>query len=425
MKNQTRRRFLQSTIGTSLAVGIDARVPRSLVAAAETESQSNEKILVVVQLSGGNDGLNTVIPYADENYRKLRPTLAVPIAEAIKIDDHVALHPSLDGMASLMDDGLCTIVQGVGYDNPNRSHFESMDIWHSCRRKGQSRSDGWIGRFLDANRKMTSGAVPALHFGSGQQPVALLAREVRVPSVQSLDEFRLKSDRAEAFRELVQQLASASGPAESNAQNDLVASQAGANDLLGFVQSSTAAALVASDQVEQALDSYDVDTKYPDTELASKLSIIARLIDSDIGARIYYVELDGFDTHAEQGESHAVLLRQWSDAVTAFVRDTAQHGHGERVCVMTFSEFGRRVEENASRGTDHGAAAPLFLAGGGLAAPLFGDQPSLVDLVDGDLKHSIDFRQVYSTLVNDWLSADAKQVVGSGFELLPLFRSHS
>lgn len=425
MKNQSRRRFLQSTIGASLVVGIDARVPWSLVAAAERDARSNDNILVVVQLSGGNDGLNTVVPYADESYRKLRPTLAVPTAEALKINEHVALHPSLDGMASLLDDGLCTIVQGVGYDNPNRSHFESMDIWHSCRRKGQSRSDGWIGRFLDANQAISGGAVPALHFGSGQQPVALLARDVRVPSVQSIDEFRLKSDREEAFRDLVQQLASTPGREDSSVTNETVAPPSVANDLLGFVQSSTSAALVASEQVEQALDTYDVDTKYPDSELANKLSIIARLIDSDIGARIYYVELDGFDTHAEQGESHAVLLRQWSDAITAFVRDTAQHGHGERVCTMTFSEFGRRVEENASRGTDHGAAAPLFLAGGGLASPLYGEQPSLEDLVDGDLKHSIDFRQVYSTLVNDWLSADAKQVVGSKYDLLPLFRSQS
>lgn len=407
---RNRRGFLRNALGVSLGtstlVGIDAIAPRFLLQAAKASGQASESILVVVQLSGGNDGLNTVIPFRDDEYRKQRPELSIGEGEVLGLTEDLGLHPAMRGFADLHEDGLLTIVQGVGYDQPNRSHFESMDIWHTCHRKTETRLDGWLGRFLEI--AAPDGDVPALHFGRNQQPLALHSRQLRVPSVQSLDEFRLKGANRVEFRQLIEELAE---PANSREEDDL----------LGFIETSTSSALVASRQVEHALKSYTSSFSYPETELAKKLSIVAQLIDSGLSTRIYYVELDGFDTHAAQAETHAILLKEWSDAVSTFVRDVTEHGHGDRVCVMSFSEFGRRVSENASGGTDHGAAAPMLLAGGGLQAGITGAQPSLTDLVDGDLKHSVDFRRVYAAVLRDWLLADPTEVIGGDFSPLSIF----
>ncbi len=402
-----RRRFIQSSLGASLVVGVDSAAPNFLLRAAENSRPGDETILVVVQLSGGNDGLNTVIPFADDAYRERRPTLAIPSSDVLKLTDVAGLHPALRPMADLFEDGLLSIIQGIGYANPNRSHFESMDIWHTCRRKDEPRSHGWLGRFLDGHATGAGGDVPAIHFGHGQQPLALAARDVRVPSVKALDEFKLKSQRQEAFRSLIEELASA--PARQT------------SDLLSFVQSSTSAALVASKRVEEASQDYATSVDYPETELARKLRIVAQLIDSGLATRIYYVELDGFDTHAQQADTHSILLREWGGAVSSFVRDVSDHGHADRVCVMSFSEFGRRVSENASGGTDHGAAAPLFLAGGGLKPGFHGEQPSLTDLEDGDLKYHTDFRQVYASILDDWLGVAPEPILGQDFPPLGIF----
>ncbi len=401
-----RRRFLRTSLGASLAVGVHARVPKFLLRAAEASSQNSERILVVVQLSGGNDGLNTVVPYANDIYQRSRPKLALGKSQVVKIDDEIGLHPELTGMRELLEQGRLTIVQGVGYEQPNRSHFESMDIWHTCQRKQEKRIDGWLGRFLDQASSasgLSGGDVSALHFGRNQQPFALAARNIRVPSVTSLDEFQLRGSDREALRQLISSL-----PTQ-------------VNDLLSFVQSSTSAAMVASQRVAQASQGYKSETKYPESALAEKLRVVAQLIDSGFSTRIYYVELDGFDTHAQQAVAHGLLLKEWSGAVTAFINDLQTHGHAERVCVMNFSEFGRRLAENASEGTDHGAAAPMFLCGGGVQAGLVGSQPSLADLVDGDIQYSIDFRQVYATVLRRWLGADATQILGAEYADLPLF----
>lgn len=407
--SNSRRRFLKATVGSSLVVGVDAYVPSCLLRAAENAKHSSDKVLVVVQLSGGNDGLNTVIPIADDEYRKARPSLAIGKDQAAKLNHESALHPSLSDLADLFEDGLMSIVHGVGYERPNRSHFESMDIWHTCQRKNEQRSNGWLGRFLDSNANASGGDVPALHFGREKQPLALAAKDVRVPSVKSLDEFRLKADDPRSFEELIRKLS-------TNRASSVVE-----NDLLSFVQASTSSALVASKRVNDARTSYQAKQKYPETRLAKKLSIVAQLIDAELATRIYYVELGGFDTHSAQANTHAILLREWGEAVSAFVRDISEHGHLDRVNVMTFSEFGRRVAENASGGTDHGAAAPVFFAGGGLKDSIIGEQPSLEDLQDGDLKYAIDFRQVYSTVLNDWLKSDAEAIVGDKYPSLALF----
>lgn len=394
----TRRDFLRTTLRASAVLSIGAAAPRFLLKAAAAEAEpSADTVLVVVQLSGGNDGLNTVIPFGDDVYRKSRPKLAVPADRVLRLDDRLGLHPEMTGLRDLFEKGRLAVVQGVGYPEPNRSHFESMDIWHTCRRKAERRNDGWLGRYLDAAVRDRGGDSPALHLGEEAQPLALAAQDVRVPSIRSVDRFRLEADDPR-LKEAIAALAAADRPA--------------GNDLLGFVSASTAGALDASRRVESARGGYEPKAEYPDNALASKLKTVAQLIDAGLGTRVYYVTLDGFDTHAQQPGAHAALLGQLSGAVHAFIHDVDGHGHGKRVLLMSFSEFGRRVEENASEGTDHGTAGPMFLAGAGVRPGLIGAYPALTDLEDGDLKFHTDFRQVYAAVLEKWLRWPSVPVLG-------------
>jgi uncharacterized protein (DUF1501 family) len=405
----TRRNFLKTSIGTSAVVSLGAAAPQFLLQACAADSKpKNESILVVVQLSGGNDGLNTVAPFTESAYRKARPSLAVRPQDVLKIDRSFGFHPAAQGFADLLERNQLAIVQGVGYANPNRSHFESMDIWHTCRRKTAVRNDGWLGRFLDESQKGKALDLPALHLGREKQPLALVSRNIRVPSVTSLDRFRLKGNSG-GLRKVIAEIGSAS--------------KAPGDDLLGFVQSSTGSALSASEKIEAASGSYKTGISYPETGLAKKLKTVAQLIDSGLKTRIYYVTLDGFDTHSRQGQAHAALLREVSTALDAFIRDLNEHGHGDRVLALTFSEFGRRLQENASKGTDHGAAAPAFLAGNRVKPGLIGKHPSLGDLKDGDVKFHTDFRQVYATVLDGWLGVDSKPILGGQFDPVAALKS--
>ncbi|MBC8352878.1 MAG: DUF1501 domain-containing protein [Planctomycetes bacterium] len=393
-----RRDFLKTTLGTSAVVSLGATVPGFLRHAAAASTNEKETVLVVVQMSGGNDGLNTVIPYSDPAYRSSRPKLAIPESDVLKIDDALGFHPAARGLADLLEDDRLAIVQGVGYENPNRSHFESMDIWHTCQRKTDTRTTGWLGRYLDLSQAENSGASSAFHLGHEKQPFALTAEDVRVPSIDSLDGFRLNDGGDENVRSTISKLAATTAK-ESDS-------------ILGFLQSTTTVALSASKRVEEASRDYKTPVNYPESDLATKLKTVAQLIDAGLGTRVYYVTLDGFDTHSQQPAAHAVLLGQLGDAVSSFLNDVKHHGHDDRVTVLAFSEFGRRVKENASDGTDHGAAAPAFLAGSKVRAGLIGDHPSLTDLEDGDLKFHTDFRQVYATVLESWLGWSSKSVLG-------------
>lgn len=410
MWNTSRRAFVSgvstAAIGSGL-VSLSPLAPRFLLeSAALGAERPGDNILVVVQLSGGNDGLNTIIPFKDENYRRLRSSLAIDKSQVLKIDDSHGFHPALGGLAKLLEAGRLGIVQGVGYPNPNRSHFESMDIWHTAHTKVDKRQGGWLGRALDSQKtqlgKLRDAA--ALHLGDEAQPLALVAREVAVPSIRSLDRFKLDTGNDPARRSMIETATQLPRSASS--------------DLLKFVQTSSTAALAASERMEAAARRYKTSTAYPDTSLAGKLKSIAQLIDAGIGTRVYYVALDGFDTHSNQAAAHEGLLRQLGDAVSAFTADLVEHGHGDRVLTMIFSEFGRRVKANASRGTDHGAAAPLLLAGAKAKPGLIGKHPSLTDLDDGDLKHHTDFRSVYAALLEKWLGWPAGPVLGEMFEPL-------
>jgi uncharacterized protein (DUF1501 family) len=388
---------------------LSGAVPKFLAQAAAAESNGmKDTILVVVQLTGGNDGLNTVVPFNHDGYRKARPKLAIPATDVLKINESLGLHPSAKGLSKLLEAGKLAIVQGVGYPNPNRSHFESMDIWQTCQRKGTPRSTGWLGRFLDASHRPTDIDAPAVHVGPEKQPLALAAENVRVPSFASPESFRLNDTDNGKLRAAIRELAN-----RGEGQSD---------PLLNFVQSSTQSALATSDRIAEALRDHHTPINYPESALAKHLKTIAQLIDAELKTRVYYVELDGFDTHSQQPAAHAALLQQLGDAMRAFVDDVEHCGHGKRTLVMTFSEFGRRVAENASQGTDHGAAAPMFLAGTRVRAGLVGEHPNLDELEDGDVTFHTDFRQVYATLLELWLGWSSKSVLGGTFKPIDTLR---
>jgi uncharacterized protein (DUF1501 family) len=283
-----------------------------------------------------------------------------------------------------------------------------MDIWQTCQRKGNPRTTGWLGRFLDASQQATDVDAPAIHVGFEKQPLALAAEKVRVPSFASPESFRFQDGGSRQLRESIHALVSRDKE------------QSGS--LLGFMQSSTTSALATSERIAEAVRDYRTPIAYPESALATRLKTVAQLIDAELKTRIYYVELDGFDTHSQQAAAHSALLQQLSGAIRAFVEDVAHHGHGDRTLVMSFSEFGRRVAENASEGTDHGAAAPMFLAGAKVRAGLVGEHPSLDELDDGDLKYQIDFRQVYATLLERWIGCSSKSVLGEDFESIDVLK---
>jgi uncharacterized protein (DUF1501 family) len=407
----TRREFLTH----STLLGFGATVPTflgqsALATATADKPGAKDTVLVVVQLTGGNDGLNTVIPFQDEHYRKLRPNIAIPKDQVKKITAELGLHPAMGELAKLYtDDAAVCVVQGVGYPNPNQSHFRSMDIWQAAS-MAETLKDGWIGRAIKAK------PVPAFHLTSNNEaaPLALAGAPIRVPSVGSLDDFKLKTAAASG----------ADGAAQKGVITGVADASAGTNGLIDFVSRTQLNTYASSEKLAQLGNNYQPKVPYPTTALGNKLKLAAQLIDGGIGARIFYVSIDGFDTHAGQGAAtgaHANLLQQVSDGIAAFYRDLAGRGHKDRLAVMTFSEFGRRAHENGSKGTDHGSGAPMFLVGGGIKAGVVGEHPSLTKLEEGNLIHSTDFRSVYAAILDQWLGVDSKAVLGGEHKRVELF----
>jgi uncharacterized protein (DUF1501 family) len=409
-----RRDFLKSSLAASTLVSMGAStVPgflsRSAAAAADTKN--NERILVVVQLLGGNDGLNTVVPHGMDGYVKYRRGLRLPSSQVHKITKEIGLHPGMSGMSKLIEDGRLAVVQGVGYPNPDRSHFRSMEIWETARTEAGAVETGWLGRALEANPAAPGADIPALHVGTRSLPLAYRSKKTQVPSLERLDQYRLQVAGDDAAKR-----------AARAAIDDVARMERGSDDpLLGFLRRSTLAAYDSSKRLEQ-LAQGSANTKYPNFGLARRLELIAKIIKAGFGTRIYYTSLDGFDTHANQLVTHAGLLTELSDSVAAFHSDLSGAGQADRVAVLSFSEFGRRVAENASAGTDHGAAAPVFVVGPLAQAGLVGEHPSFDKLDDGDLIQHTDFRRVYAALLENWLGMPATPITGAGFEPLPLFK---
>jgi uncharacterized protein (DUF1501 family) len=367
-------------------------------------------VLVVVQLSGGNDGLNSVVPYADDEYAKHRTTLRLTGRDVLKIDDHLGFHPALAEYKRLFDQGLASVVQGVGYPKSNRNHPEAARDWQTARPGDHNWPTGWVGQIAD---QFPAPTIPAAFVGPIAPPVALTAERAIIPAFRTNDGTSLLRGSG---------IPAATGTEPDRDKN--VAPTAVEN-LLDYVRT-TASVAGEHSRTLQSVTSHT--GKYPNTQLAHDLRIIANLIRAEIGYRILYTELGGgeiggFDNHAGQKDNHAALLRQFGDAVAAFMDDLHRDGLADRVLLMTISEFGRSLAENGRRGTDHGAAAPIFLAGGKLKPGLIGAHPDLRNLDNGAPRHHTDFRSVYATAFASWLGLDAATIIGKKFEPVELFRS--
>ena len=392
-----RRQFLQRSALMSLAPWIPAFLPATLRAA---DAGKDDRILVIIQLDGGNDGLNTVIPYKDENYTKQRRELRIPAQDVLKLNDSIGLNPGMRDAADLFHGGRFTIVQGVGYPNPNRSHFESMSIWQHARLASpQHDANGWLGRAVDALPKRSPAVADAVFVGNEAIPVALLGRRVNAISLERESDLALLSPSAAP-------LTPASG-----------------DDLRAFVTRIQEESFQAARRLDQEKSKDRTSAAYPATGLAQHLQLVSRLIKLGTGTRVFYTAQGGYDTHSNQAYAHRLLLNEFSGAVGAFLNDLKAAKLAERVLVMAFSEFGRRVKENGSAGTDHGSAGPVFLAGSSVRDGLVGDHPSLIDLDQGDLKMSIDFRSVYASILKDWLGIDAISVLGKTFPAVSLLKA--
>ncbi len=422
-KAYTRRAFLARGITlASGAVTIPYFLQKSGVVLAQSSMMNptgagvpTDRILVVVQLAGGNDGLNTVIPFAMDEYYRERAGMSIGRNEALRLYEQrdLGLHPALTGLKSLFDDGMLTVVQGVGYPNPNRSHFTSTDIWQTADPRGTG--EGWLGRYFDnqcaGSPDADAGAGLAGHAGVSigrDAPLAMQGRLYQPVSFESEELFRWSGSEmdpamAEAYDEIM--------------KGELDSSVDESNPTAAFLTRTAMDARIASDRIIGAVRASS-GGNYPRTGLGRQLAMIASMIRAGLETRVYYATLGGFDTHAGQGGvqgQHANLLRQLGDAMRAFYTDLKEQGNDGRVLSMTFSEFGRRVKRNASNGTDHGAAAPLFLMGPMVRAGIHGDHSSLTDLDDGDLKYHTDFRRVYATVLEEWLKADSRAVLGGRF----------
>jgi len=375
-----------------------------------------DRILVVVQLGGGNDGLNTVIPFGHDEYHRRRPNIRIDGRQALRIAeaDGLGLHPNLGGLKSLHDDGLLCTIQGVGYPNPNRSHFTSMDIWQSGDPRNPN-AQGWIGRYFDNACRGTPFPDPAINIGR-EAPKALTGTLHAPISFESEELFRWIGEDVHpalepTYRDLAKQ-PGGSGTAPTRGRDETQ---------LEFLTRTTLDAQVASDRIRAAVREQPL-VNYPGNPLAQQLRMVAAMIRAGLPTQVYYVNLGGFDTHAGQPGQHANLMNAVGSSLRAFQSELQRLGVEDHVLTMTFSEFGRRVGENASRGTDHGTAAPMFLIGSNVKPGFANPHPSLTDLDGGDLKYDIDFRRIYAAILEDWFRTDSEAVLGGNFRKAPVLK---
>ena len=410
IKIATRRDFLTQGLGV---VGVGATLPNFLVqsALAGPQAASDDRVLVVVQLSGGHDGLSAVVPYGDDGYGRNRKATRIQEKEVLKIDDYLGLHPNLTAFKDLLDQEAFAVVQGVGYPDPNLSHFSSMDIWHLGDNKAKTNSSatesryGWIGKYCDVAHKSNPDPKLAISLGSGRTPRALRGKDHPGISFSQPQSFRYlgdrgKEERTESYRKLNEMT-----PKGISASQD-------------FITRTAIDANASSTAIRELALRYKPKSSYPTTSLARSLQTVGSLIAGGLSTRIYYVFQGGFDTHYFQRNRHDALMTQLNDAVGAFQKDLTDQGNADRVLTMTFSEFGRRVTENGSQGTDHGTAGPMFLFGSGVKAGVHGKHPSLEEdqMVRGrNLGYTTDFRSVYSDVLGKWMGASSETILGGKF----------
>jgi uncharacterized protein (DUF1501 family) len=409
----TRRDFLRAAVGTTTLLSLGPDVPgllaRAAAAAAEPQARQRDTVLVVIQLSGGNDGLNTVVPYVDDEYGRHRSTLRLPEADLHKIDSHLAFHPRMAAFLRLYKEGRLGVVQGVGYPHSDRSHDRAMRIWHTADPEHATCQTGWLGRVADQVWSPAHVDAAAVFAGSIDRPFGLNAERAVIPTIRSCQDLILRQPPAGPF-----QMPQTRIKGEYTCLKDLVGQAT-------LDARAKAARIAAASEAGPA-------AAYPACPLAADLRTVARLIRADAGIRIFFAEMGGggiggFDNHANQLGNHCALLGQLAESLAAFIDDLGRDRLLDRVLVMTFSEFGRTLTENGRRGTDHGAAGPVFLAGGRLKGGLVGEHPSLADLDQDALKCHIDFRRVYATVLDRWLGINSEVILGRPFDALDILKA--
>ncbi len=400
--------FLSASSTIPIFLGHTARALAGDEPRARPRRSDSDRILVVVQLAGGNDGLNTVVPYEMDAYYKARRQLAIPKADVLKLEKNVGLHPSASGLKALFDDGRLAIIQGVGYPNPNRSHFTSMDIWHTAD-PSQKKSTGWIGRYFDACCKGNDPDPKPIHGVAMMQeaPIAMMGEQFFPLSFNNPDSLAWRAGIRDAkaaavFRKL------------NNIDGDLPAQE---KELAQYIQRAALEAQVGADEIRSAagggMESGPAGRLRNRGQLGRSLNLVLRMIEKDMPTRIYYLSMGGFDTHTGQAGRHRQLLSELGDAMKSFLDGLRERKLDDRVLVMSFSEFGRRVEENASGGTDHGEAAPMFLLGSSVKPGVHENHPSLDKLHRGDLGFGCDFRRVYASVLQHWMKMRPEPVIGA------------
>ena len=444
----TRRQMLKRTLGGSSLLALGSTVPGFVASTARAAEMGKDQVLVVVELAGGNDGLNTVIPYADALYHEARPTLGFKKKDVLRVDDSIGLHPALRPLESLLEDNQLAILQGVGYPNPNRSHFESMDIWQTADPRRRL-TNGWLGRTL-GSVTVTEGGIPAFYVGNDKLPLALEGSATGVPSLHPEKPFEVqlsgkpeRSDEDVAFNEppTVKSITpDGKSPPDADAARRKLIRELSA---LGSESPGTAGQFVRRTSLQtfttiERLKKIMRDFHRPQGDyqvrgnrfqqvregLEYELKLVSSMIQAGFGTRIYYVGIDGFDTHSDQASEHQRLLGTLANAVRSFYQELSASGDASRVLLMTFSEFGRRVKENGSKGTDHGSGSCMFVAGPAARGGLIGKHPSLEAsaLAAGDVRYHTDFRQVYATLLDQWLGVDSRRVLNGEFDHVPLLK---
>lgn len=405
----TRRDFVTQGLGV---VGVSAALPNFLArtAMAGPQAQSDEPITVVVQLSGGNDGISSIVPYGDDAYNQNRKVTRIDAKKLHKINDYIGFSPELTLFKDMYDNGQLAIVQGIGYPNHNRSHFKSMDIWHTgnnnYKRTVGTKPIGWIGRYCEEKFANSFDPKAVMSIRMNKTPLAIQSESHPGLALRDPRAFRYSADhgqmqRKEAYRKLNNKMPD---PKKLSP--------------LDFVTQTSTNANAASDEILSIVAKNPSKASYPSSGLATSLKTVASMIAGGLSTRVYYVEQTGFDTHAGHNDRHQKLMTDLGAAITAFQKDLKAQGNDQRVVTMAFSEFGRRVKENGSGGLDHGQAGPLFVFGPNVKGGLYGKHPSMTDLDGGDLRFTTDFRGVYATLLDQWMGANSSSILDQQYDHL-------
>ena len=393
-----RRDFLRNTALASGAFMIPAFLkPLEAMAMSGLTGYKN---LVIIQLSGGNDGLNTIVPYCNDIYFQKRSNIAIKETDVIALDDMQGLNPNLSALKEIYDQGYMSIINSVGYPNPDRSHFRSMDIWQTASDSNQFLTNGWIGRYLDANCQNNKNQTPYTAI-EVDDTLSLAMKGAKMKAIAVQDPYKLfQITREPFFKDLV------------HSQNSEHLNE----DNLGYLYKTMIETYSSADYIQNTSKTYKTTAEYPATQFANQLKTVSKFINSGLQTRVYYVSLSGFDTHVGQQGQQGRQLKVYGDAVAAFIKDLKQTNKLDDTLVMTFSEFGRRVEQNASNGTDHGTANNIMIYGGKLKkSGIYNAAPDLSTLDNGDLKYQVDFRDVYATLLDKWLNVDNSLVLSKNF----------